>query len=362
MDNTLKDRNLYCGSGIPQLYCDARLWNVERYVLTDDPRPLMLVPDEIRKCVVFVGYKNTDGIYELAGTAFYVARPIEGTDKGFTYLVTAKHIIDKIRDKRTDKVCLRVNFKDGGARWIETDIDRWMIHPHDTSVDVAVFRGGLSPEFDHFVFPMSSIMDEDSLENFGVGVGDEVFLTGLFANHHGQQRNIPIIRVGNIAAMPEEPVEVRGFGLIDAYLVEARSIGGISGSPVFVNIPLNTPLVKSEFKSFKEIRPQTIHSLIGLIHGHYDIPLSESDVITEDALLKKGVNMGIAIVVPINKILEVLDQPMIKKEEKELERKFRERQLPTPDSLETEPSLTQEGFEEALRRSSRKIENEEEEK
>ena len=69
-----------------------------------------------------------------------------------------------------------------------------------------------------------------------IGVGDEVFLTGLFANHIGQQRNLPIIRVGNIALMPEEPVQHPSLGPIDAYLIEARSIGGLSGSPVFVHL------------------------------------------------------------------------------------------------------------------------------
>jgi len=42
---------------------------------------------------------------------------------------------------------------------------------------------------------------------------------------------------GNIAAMPEELIEVRDFGMMQAYLVESRSLGGISGSPVFVHVP-----------------------------------------------------------------------------------------------------------------------------
>jgi hypothetical protein len=49
---------------------------------------------------------------------------------------------------------------------------------------------------------------------------------GLFSEHQGAERNIPIVRVGNIAAMPEEPVLTTSWGAIDAYLIEARSIGG----------------------------------------------------------------------------------------------------------------------------------------
>ena len=67
-------------------------------------------------------------------------------------------------------------------------------------------------------------------------MGDEVFVVGLFRHRHGTQRNIPIVRVGNLAALTEEKVATNDFGLVDAYLIEARSIGGLSGSPVFLNL------------------------------------------------------------------------------------------------------------------------------
>ena len=84
----------------------------------------MDIPPEIRKCVVFLGWRNNVGTYHFAGTAFFVGRGIEGIDKGFIYLVTAKHVIDEIRDKGNDKVCLRANVKDVGARWFDTTDDR----------------------------------------------------------------------------------------------------------------------------------------------------------------------------------------------------------------------------------------------
>jgi hypothetical protein len=51
----------------------------------------------------------------------------------------------------------------------------------------------------------------------------------------GSTRNIPIVRTGVIAAMPaiDEPF-VRKGEEYHAYLAEMRSIGGLSGSPVFV--------------------------------------------------------------------------------------------------------------------------------
>lgn len=57
-------------------------------------------------------------------------------------------------------------------------------------------------------------------------------MTGLYRNHYGAQRNIPVVRSEIIAARREEPIET-ALGPMDAYLVEVRSIGGLSGSPAY---------------------------------------------------------------------------------------------------------------------------------
>ena len=46
-----------------------------------------------------------------------------------------------------------------------------------------------------------------------------------------------IVRTGNIASMPEEAVDLGSSGSQEVYLVESRSIGGLSGSPVFLSTP-----------------------------------------------------------------------------------------------------------------------------
>jgi hypothetical protein len=55
-------------------------------------------------------------------------------------------------------------------------------------------------------------------------------------NHEGKQRNLPSARFGNIAQMPGEPIEFDGLSQ-ESFLVEARSVAGYSGSPVFVYLP-----------------------------------------------------------------------------------------------------------------------------
>jgi hypothetical protein len=46
----------------------------------------------------------------------------------------------------------------------------------------------------------------------------------------------PIVRIGTVAALREEPVLSRDGHPMDVYLVESQSIGGLSGSPVFIDV------------------------------------------------------------------------------------------------------------------------------
>lgn len=48
-----------------------------------------------------------------------------------------------------------------------------------------------------------------------IGVGDEIAIIGAFFPRIGETKNIPIVRIGTISAMPEEPVPT-DFGFMDA--------------------------------------------------------------------------------------------------------------------------------------------------
>jgi hypothetical protein len=294
----------------------------------------VVVPDEVRKCVAFLGYRPSGGAIRLAGTCFFVARDIPGTDRTFAYAVTAKHIIDKIRDKGCNKVQTRLNLKDGKAKWVESDIALWKFHPdEEEAVDAAVTWVNIDDRLDHNVYPLTAVANHEVIREQGIGVGEEVFFPGLFAHHYGKDRNVPIIRVGNIAAMPEEKVETP-FGIIDAYLVEARSIGGLSGSPVFAHLGPITVLGG-------ELRVAGTRSgvfyLLGLMQGHFapfsvDLDNIDAEVDVDDAQgIKDRINMGIAIVVPVDRILEVINQPGFREKEDVFEREIKEAMLPVLD-------------------------------
>jgi hypothetical protein len=304
---------------------DQRIGGETRYVLTDDPSSLMNVPDEVRKNVVFVGEKRNAGDPRVCGTAFFVHHPIPGVTGPFVYCVTARHTLDAI-SKLRDEVMLRCNLKNGGAVWVRTALAEWIPHT-DSSVDMACLPFMLTDIYDHAAMPSAGLLDERRIQQLCIGIGDEVFLVGLFSQHYGTKRNIPLLRVGNIAAMPEEKI-VAWNTEMDAYLVEARSIAGISGSPVFVHLgPMR--YIDGQLKTAS----QPTFYILGLMHGHYNQPDdSDSDVAEEDARgSKERLNSGFAIVVPATKLLEMFGQERIVHIESELSEHARQRNAPQPD-------------------------------
>jgi hypothetical protein len=98
----------------------------------------------------------------------------------------------------------------------------------------------------------------------GVGLGDEVVAVGLLLVHYGKEHNEPVVRTGNLSLIPREPVLVRYAGGPDRrmrlYLTELRSIGGLSGSPVFI---------RHRHMIGQETVPM---SLLGTMIGHWDDP------------------------------------------------------------------------------------------
>jgi len=254
---------------------------------------------------------------KLAGACFFVGvRTHEEAVTHFGYAVTARHVIESIKSKSTDgRVYLRTNLLGSVPEPIPSELGDWRFHPSDSTVDVAVILGGIPVEHDHLLIPTSTFATDEIVAREEIGLGEEVFLVGLFSEHIGKKRNTPIVRVGNIAAMPEEPVQTPSLGPIEAYLVEARSIGGLSGSPVFVHLGLVR--VKEGRPIFARAKTGVFY-LLGLMHGHWDRKVPDIDSAVDD-VIHETVNMGIAVVVPAKKILEVIDQPELSDERKRIE-------------------------------------------
>ncbi len=290
----------------------------------------MTIPDEIRKCVAFVGFQLADGSTQLAGTVFFVSREMEGVkDRTFSYAVTAKHVIEGIGRKGLSTLLLRLNTAAGRAIWATSRLHSWHFHPDDPSVDVAVARFYLDEKLDHLCCPLALAATPDIVAREQIGVGHEVCLAGLFSPHHGRERNIPIVRVGNIAAMPREKVNTK-VGDMDAYLIEARSVGGLGGSPVFVH---------AGYIRHADVSAAPQLFLLGLMHGHFDVKSLRKGA-TEDALDADAINMGIGIVIPVDKIMQVINQPAFRNFEAPMEESLRKSSLPADGGADGPRSFT----------------------
>jgi hypothetical protein len=196
------------------------------------------------KSVAFLGFKR-NGRFHPRGTAFFIGW-IED-QYFFDHLVTAEHVVSMLLSQGHD-IWLRVNLKSGSVKDLAIDATAFRFHPNNeidpTDVAVCPFSRTLEDETGELIEidaapialvegPNGFIPTKEFSETF-IGLGSEVAIVGLFRSHYGRNKNIPIVRVGNIAAMPSEPIKTSYAGYIQAYLIEARSIAGLSGSPVVV--------------------------------------------------------------------------------------------------------------------------------
>ena len=229
-------------------------------------------------------------------------------------------MIDDLQGRDID---ILVNWKGGVSKNVPRFTSKnWLFHPSDDSIDVAVSHF-LRTDEDILSIPSEMFIDRAGMKDKEIGEGDEVFMVGLFSIAPGSQRNSPLVRHGNIAMLPNEQVQVDGK-FRDAYLIEARSIGGISGSPVLVRRTVSIPVAGEISKP-----PVMLHGLagefhlLGMVYGHWDIRESELDSpgIIQDR--QRGVNLGIGTVTPASKILEVLNQPFLADQRKVIDEHWR---------------------------------------
>lgn len=309
-------------NGVPRLVLDTRLGGCARYVLAT-PGELMAVAPEMEKCVVFLARLDKDG-ERLTGTAFLLDEYIGECNARLTYLVTARHVIERIQQTGRGNACLvRLNLKGRGAQSLPMDLSHWIFHD-DSRVDLAIAPINWGDADEHLSIPVGMIATPEIVQQVhSLRPGALLYFPGLFYRHAGDSQIIPIMRLGSIAAMPSEPIRLTGRAPIEGYLIEARSIGGLSGSPVFLDFGLHI---------------EQTH-LIGVVHGHYgvrDVP----DYDAEDTIPfpadkeERSVNMGIGIVTPAYHIVELLHQPQlidVKRRFAETVRKRREAELPELD-------------------------------
>jgi len=310
---------------------------------------LAYVPVELLKCVVFLGYINKAGVEKFAGSAFWVSRPGPEDIRGEyrpAYLVTAGHVIDDIKKdttKTNKDVRIRLNMEKGKPKWHDAPMRFWEYHPDYPKVDLAMLKIGLVEGSDHVAWPLEFLVENENLDkeesDRKLELGDELFFAGLFWPHKGESRNVPIVRIGNISALRGEPVTNQNNDPMDVYLAESRSIGGISGSPVFIDLMTAKRVHQPSYGSMAAAHDNASPSrfrLVGIVQGHFDWEDKEPD----SNQSKLGINMGIAMIVPAEKLTRGLEVFM-EEEKKEIEAARKKKlSFVVFDSVQHQPNVT----------------------
>jgi hypothetical protein len=288
----------------------------------------MAVAEDARKCVVFFakrappkpGAKPSDGPDEVeyGGTGFLVL--YEEAD-GFEsrYIVTCRHVA-----KHLDvDFFVRLNTLSGKAELAPVETAGWQFHD-DESVDIAVAGIALDGlKYDHLTASLANRVDRTG----NLACGQRIHIIGLFRLHFGEKRNVPIVHTGHIAALADSnekiPIEDRTTGekvLSESYLVEAQTLEGLSGSPVFIQEYVNWKAkgIRQGIESDISINAFGQLRFLGVYQGAWDG--QPGTILANDRNLRGGhrVPLGMGLVTPIEKVVELIERNSILKEDREL--------------------------------------------
>ena len=286
------------------------------------PGSNMRVSEDLRRCVVFLGIEEGTRA-TFIGTGFLLVY------KHIRYLVTVKHVALALDDTPFIIRMNGVDEKEPHNIRVDpvTDRVKWYSHD-DQDVDLAVlpFHFNLKQVgIDFLSVPEELVADAARIASEQIGTGDDCYTVGLFRLLAGRKRNLPVVHTGNIALLPkDERIPVKNWETanpkaaktrhVEGYLVQSQSLQGLSGSPVFVR-----PSVDVDFTAIvdgvlaKLPRPHLY--LLGVWQGAWDAPAYE--VLAADRGRDLRVPVGMGVVVPAYKLVEVFESKDLREDREE---------------------------------------------
>jgi hypothetical protein len=268
------------------------------------------IPDQFADCCVYL-YPSVDHAErgeKIGGSGFLAAiRSDSFPDVFHIYAVTNMHVIE------SGNTVVRLNTKDGKTDIFDLDERSWVFHPNgdDLAITDAVRYTDLHKY--RFLGADDHFITQEFIDEYNIGVGDETFVVGRFINQEGKQQNIPTVRFGNIAQMPPETIpQPRGLGKFEqeSFIVEAKSISGYSGAPVFVGID---PLyARPDRPNITALKGRSI--LLGVSWGYISDwdPVFDASGNPVPSGMRVRSNTGMMAVVPAWKLRELFDMSAVK--------------------------------------------------
>jgi len=252
------------------------------------------VKDIIRDCVVYL-YPSEEAAHagdEVGGSGFLVHLGYKIRKP--TYAVTNKHVI------KEGSPYIRINMKNGAH-----DVLRGEWEYHEDGDDIAVCEVELTKDHQYQAIHKDLFLTEPTSKNLDIGLGDDLFMAGRFVNHGGKHRNLPTIRFGTIAMMPDEPIIDEGHEQ-ECFLAEIHSTPGYSGSPVIVHLsPDRIKHLKIQPKRWPLEEGAPLERLLGIEWSRLKGEVKQFMI--NGGPINVLIPSGISGVIPAWKIADVLD-------------------------------------------------------
>lgn len=278
----------------------------------------MYVGSDICDTVVAIGYENTTkpGGIDVIGTGFLLAYD------NASYLITARHVASVIDEY---PFVIRANRnKEEGSDFINLDQVEWFFHD-DPLVDIAITPLSLTRALGYraLMLPEEMLVTKDKWVSRKFGVGDFCYTVGLFHFITGEKRNLPIVYTGHIGLIPSESEKIpvydrnsKSVQKIQAVLIECGAINGASGAPVLVRGSYSLETPHPPFKAASVTVPvgRTDIDLLGIFVGSWFLP---PDAVLRESIMASPsdkVPVGLGIVVPCYRIVEVLENEVLREQ------------------------------------------------
>lgn len=251
---------------------------------------------------------------QLTGTCFFIiymdARL--GENRGFSYLVTNRHMAQPSENGRPWKVTdywvrhrskdIQPNARFEGHHLAPADSVPWNFS-QDPSVDLAVIPFSIVHDSDDIIpVPSTMFATKEMFDAASVGVGDSLVFAGLFYQVPGALQFQPILRHGMLAMIPEEKLQTTTGYLGNLYLADVHAFHGNSGSPVFVNGGYNPQTGRTHMQYY----------LMGILSGYI---IEEKDFKVRASTTLSGklpANSDVATIVPVDELVKILELPLLR--------------------------------------------------
>ncbi|NMC80335.1 MAG: trypsin-like peptidase domain-containing protein [Chloroflexi bacterium] len=263
---------------------------------------MALIPPFFLDCVVAIGFDTPKKTIQYSATGFLYGKfiSIEGEHRKYRiFLVTNKHVFED-----SQIAWLRFNpegnepAKEFQLSLVDGNMKRiWLAHPNP-DIDLAIIGINvriLKEQNIHFSFFKSDehIISRAQALELGVSEGDGIFVLGFPMGIIGEKRNFVIVRQGCIARIGDTLSGNSNEFLIDTSIFPGNSGGPVVSRPEIVSIQGTNVLSKAY--------------LLGVVAGYVpyrDVAVSAQ---TQQTRIIFEENSGLATVVPIDFLVEIVD-------------------------------------------------------